>query len=94
MLKGRLEGASERLHILEQLEQHLEGVDAGARHVLALARQSSDPALRSVRGLVAELLEVDVDMAPLVDPALGHMANALVLDDGQLYQVRCMYPHA
>lgn len=86
VLQGRLEGASERLHILEQLEQHLEGVDAGARHVLALARQSSDPALRSVRGLVAELLEVDVDLAPLVDTALGHMANALVLDDGQLIQ--------
>lgn len=86
VLQGRLEGASERLHILEQLEQHLEGVDAGARYMLSLARQSSDPALRSVRGLVAELLEVDVDLAPLVDTALGHKANALVLDDGQLIQ--------
>lgn len=86
MLQGRLEGASERLQILEQLEQHLEGVDSGARHVLELARSASHPALQSVRGLVAELLEVDVDMASLVDTALGLKANAIVLDDGQLIQ--------
>lgn len=86
MLQGRLEGASERLQILEQLEQHLEGVDSGARHVLELARGASHPALQSVRGLVAELLEVDVDMASLVDTALGLKAHALVLNDGQLIQ--------
>lgn len=86
LLKGRLEGAAERLHILEQLEQHLEGVDAGARHVLELARQSQDPAFQTVRGLVAELLEVDVDIAPLIDTALGANANALVISDGQLIQ--------
>jgi chromosome segregation protein len=86
VLQGRLEGAAERLHILEQLEQHLEGVDAGARHIIEAARGSNDPALQSVRGLVAEMLEVDVDLAPLVDTALGHMANALVLNDGQLIQ--------
>ncbi|MCA9131948.1 MAG: chromosome segregation protein SMC [Planctomycetales bacterium] len=86
VLQGRLEGASERLSILEQLEQHLEGVDAGARHLIELARNSSDPALQSVRGLVAELLEVDVDIAPLIDTALGPMSNALVINDGQLIQ--------
>ncbi len=86
VLQGRLEGAAERLNILELLEQHLEGVDAGARHVIELARHSSDPALKTVRGLVAELLEVDVDLAPLVDTALGAMANALVINDGQLIQ--------
>ncbi len=86
VLQGRLEGASERLLILEQLEQHLEGVDSGARHVLELVRNATDPAMQSVRGLVAELLEVDVDLAPLVDTALGLMANALVLNDGQLIQ--------
>lgn len=86
VLQGRMEGASERLHILEQLEQHLEGVDSGARHILELARHSNDPGLQSIRGLVAELLEVDVDLAPLVDTALGLMANALVLENGQLIQ--------
>jgi chromosome segregation protein len=86
VLQGRLEGAAERLNILEQLEQHLEGVDAGARYVIEQARQSSDPAFRTVRGLVAELLDVDVNLAPLIDTALGPTANALVISDGQLIQ--------
>jgi chromosome segregation protein len=86
VLQGRLEGAAERLQILEQLEQHLEGVDAGARHIIEAARESKDPAYQSVRGLVAEMLDVDVDLAPLVDTALGHMANAVILNDGQLIQ--------
>ncbi|MCA9127296.1 MAG: chromosome segregation protein SMC [Planctomycetales bacterium] len=86
VLQGILQGASERLAILEQLQQHLEGVDAGARYVLDLAAKSDSPALRSVRGLVAEQLEVDVNLAPLIDTALGHTAHALILEDGQLYQ--------
>jgi chromosome segregation protein len=86
VLQGRMEGAAERLDILEQLEQHLEGVDAGARYLLDVAQNSDDPTFRSVRGLVAELLEVDVHIAPLIDTALGSIANAVVIDDGQLIQ--------
>lgn len=86
LITGRLSGASERLEILEQLQQHLDGVDAGARYVLDLASKSEDPALKSIHGLVAELLKVDVDLAGLIDTALGPAANILVLDDGQLIQ--------
>lgn len=86
VLQGRLEGATERLDILEQLQQHLEGVDAGARFILNQAHGTSNPAFDTVRGLVAELLEVDVNLAPLIDTALGETANALVVDDGQLFQ--------
>ncbi len=87
VLQGRLEGAAERLEILQQLQQHLEGVDAGARHVLELKRGSSEAAYQSVEGLVADLLEVDVHYAPLIDTALGNAANALVVSDGQLFQL-------
>ncbi len=87
VLQGRLEGAAERLEILQQLQQHLEGVDAGARHILEMRESSDDPAYHSVKGLVAELLEVDVHLAPLIDTALGTAANALVVNDGQLFQL-------
>ncbi len=83
-LSGRIEGTSERLELLEQLELHLEGVDVGARHILDQAQKSQIPCWQSVRGLVAELIDVDVELAPLIDTALGVTANALVLDDGQL----------
>ncbi len=84
---GRLEGAAERLQILEQLQQHLDGVDAGARQLLELIRQQTDPAFQTVLGLVADLLEVDASLAPLIDTALGQAGHALALQDGQLVQL-------
>jgi chromosome segregation protein len=87
MLNGRLEGAEERLEILQQLQEHLEGVDAGARHVLELRQSKTDPRFQSVHGLVAELLEVNANLAPLIDLALGNYANAVVVADNQLFQM-------
>lgn len=87
LLQGRLEGATQRLEILDELQQHLEGVDAGARHVLNLKAADQDPAFASVYGLVADLLRVDVLLAPLIDTALGAAANALVVRDGQLFEL-------
>jgi chromosome segregation protein len=87
ILNGRLQGAHQRLEILQQLQQHLEGVDSGARHVLSLKRSSSEAAYQSIHGLVADLLEVNVDLAPLIDTALGHAANTLIVEDGQMFQL-------
>ena len=84
---GRLEGAAERLQILDQLQQHLDGVDAGARQLVELVRGRTEPAFKTVLGLVAELLEVDAAIAPLIDTALGQSSHALVLTDGQLIQL-------
>jgi chromosome segregation protein len=86
-LLGRLEGAAERLQILDQLQQHLDGVDAGARQLVEIVRQRTDPAFKTVLGLVAELLEVDASLAPMIDTALGQSSHALVLTDGQLVQL-------
>ncbi len=86
VLKGSLGGTTARLNLLEQLEQHLEGVDAGARHLIALAKTSDEPAFLTVRGLVAEQIDVDVDIAALVDVALGPAANAIILENGLLIQ--------
>jgi chromosome segregation protein len=84
---GKLQGTADRLQILEQLQQHLEGVDAGARQLVELVRQQAHPAFQSVVGLVAELIEADANIAPMIDTALGHASHALVLADGQLIQM-------
>ncbi len=86
-LLGRLEGAAERLQILDQLQQHLDGVDAGARQLVEIIRQRTEPAFKTVLGLVAELLDVDATLAPMIDTALGQSSHALVLADGQLVQL-------
>ncbi len=89
VLQGKLSGANERLEILLELQRHGEGVDAGARHLLKMQSETADPALQSIYGLVAELIGGDVNLAPLIDTALGSTANALVLRDGQIVQLAC-----
>ncbi len=96
LLNGRLEGARERLSVLEALVVHQEGVDAGARQLLQMAQEAAQSSGRldpysieaalaqSVRGLVGELLECEVHLAPLIDTALGVTAQAIVLNDGRI----------
>ncbi len=96
ILNGRLEGARERHSVLESLVAHQEGVDAGARQLLQLAQEASQTIGRfdtssiqtamaqSVRGLVGELLECEMHLAPLIDTALGVTAQAVVLSDGRI----------
>ena len=84
ILNGRLEGARERLAVLEALVAHQEGVDAGVRQMLRMATENGDPMWQTVRGLVGELLECEVHLAPLVDTALGSAGQAVVLNDGRI----------
>lgn len=85
LIQGKMAGAAERLEILEELETHFEGVDAGARKLIDLAKESDHPAFQSIHGLVAELLMVkEVDLAGHIDTALGNSANIMIVEDGQL----------
>jgi chromosome segregation protein len=80
-LEGRLTGARERTVVLEELERRLEGLTSGAKEVLRLAREEPDGPFRHVRGVVADLLHVDADSAPLIEIALGDRANYLVVTE-------------
>ncbi len=79
MLRGKHAAVSERRLVLEELEKNLEGLGAGVKEVLAAARSDQDSPFHNVRGLMAELIQVDVDIAPLVDIALGEAAQYVVL---------------
>ncbi|WP_428308559.1 chromosome segregation protein SMC [Lacipirellula sp.] len=80
-LEGRLTGARERTVVLEELERRLEGLTSGAKEVLRQAQADPDGPFRSVRGVVADLLHVDADSAPLIEIALGERANYLVVTE-------------
>ena len=88
-LGGRLSGARERANVLEELERRLDGLSAGTKEVLRLAQEQPDGPFGGVRGVVADLLHVDADTAPLVEIALGEKANHLVIDraDPRLLQI-------
>ncbi|MHB8970620.1 MAG: chromosome segregation protein SMC [Pirellulaceae bacterium] len=79
--RGRLSGIGERAALLDELECRNEGLTAGVQQVLARARRDQDGPFQAVVGLVADVLEVPMQWAPLVDAALGQAAQHVVLRD-------------
>lgn len=79
-LKIRLQGLSERYDVLQDLERRQEGVSGGVRSILELLLRNASPYADDVHGMVAEQLEVDVKVAPLIDAALGDRSQYLVVN--------------
>ncbi|MEM8737083.1 MAG: chromosome segregation protein SMC [Planctomycetota bacterium] len=77
-----------RRRLLQEMEDNLEGIADPVKAVLSQAacglapgdRHAADPRFDIVRGLVAELIDCDVEHAPLVEAALGEHQQALVVD--------------
>jgi chromosome segregation protein len=82
-LESQLERVRERATVLEELEERLEGLASGVKYVLEEARRSPSGPFADVCGLVADLFQVDVDTAPLVDVALGNRADHVVVASGK-----------
>lgn len=68
-----------RMNVLEGLERSQEGLSAGVKEVLALVNQPDPGPWRSVVGLVADLLTVRHEYAPLIDVALGNRAQSILV---------------
>ncbi len=81
-LRQRRSATAERVAVLEELHRKREGLSAGVKQVLAAAQAGDDGPFRSVCGLVADLFRVSVEIAPLVDVALGAAAHHVVLAEG------------
>ncbi len=76
-LETELVSLKHRAEALDELEQRLETLGSDMRR---LASTSTDPP--NLLGLVADLLHVDADAAPLVEAALGEKAHQLVVEHG------------
>ncbi|HEY2840985.1 MAG TPA: chromosome segregation protein SMC, partial [Pirellulales bacterium] len=75
----RLAAARERAAVLEELERRREGFSDAVKDVLEQARGGADGPFAEVRGVVAEMLQASVEMAPLVEAALGERAQHVVV---------------
>jgi chromosome segregation protein len=80
-LRARRSGLASRVEVLEALERSHEGLGSGAREVLALLEQPDPGPWRTVLGIVAELLTVRREFAPLIDLALGERAQRFLVGD-------------
>ncbi len=76
---SRLSGVRERVSLLEEWEQRKEGLTAGVQDVLLRAKQDHPGPFADVVGLVVDLMDVPMQWAPLVDAALGPVAQHVVL---------------
>jgi chromosome segregation protein len=81
-LQRRDAAAAERIAVLEELDKRCEGLSPGVKEVLALARNPEAGPWGQVRGLVADLLRVSVEAAPLVEVALGETAQHVAVAPG------------
>lgn len=95
-LQSKLHGVRERLQVLEQLEDQFTAAGRGGQQLLRLARANqtrsqdalpttysqSNNTWDTVHGLIADLLSSEMHIAPLIDVALGNLADAIVLSNG------------
>ena len=79
-------GISQRANVIEELEKKLEGINAGAKELLQLAKKNETGLQLDVVGLVADLISVHVQHAAIVDAALGDFAQYVVVKSDQVLQ--------
>ena len=82
-LRERRSATQARLAVLEDLEQRQEGLGIGVREILKRARTSDYPPWSHIVGSVADLLDVELENAALMEVALGSHAQLIVMDDLQ-----------
>jgi len=68
---------------LEELEKRHQGVEQGTQQVLEFAKENREGPFPQVRGLLADLLQVSVETAPLIEAALGEKAQYVVVAPGK-----------
>ena len=80
--KERRSGLKSRHELLCDLDHRYEGVGSGVRAILTRRQaEQGDKVFAYVDGMVADLLEADVEHAAIVEAALGDLEQYLVVSD-------------
>tara|TARA_R110002049_G_scaffold2750_2_gene21348 strand:+ start:36820 stop:40437 length:3618 start_codon:yes stop_codon:yes gene_type:complete len=89
-IKIRLQGVIERHSVLQDLHRRQEGVSGGVQTILAQLDQASElfqgiaSVSDQVHGIVADCFQVDIKVAPLIDAALGHRSQYVIVHGGSV----------
>ncbi len=81
--EAHLTRINERIAVLTELEDRLEGLGTGVQNVLRMATDAPGELSGQVHGIVADLFHVDVDTASLVEVALGERTQFIVLSSSK-----------
>lgn len=79
-LVGRHHATEDRIAVLEELERNYEGFGSGVREILAAADEATSPPWSLVKGIVADLLQTELQHATAIDAALGDASQQVVVD--------------
>ena len=85
-LNSRNSGLTQRAKVIQELEKKLEGINAGAKQLLKQAKTDPHGPSGDVIGLVADLVQVNVKHAAIVDAALGEAAQYIVVNGQRLVE--------
>jgi chromosome segregation protein len=80
---GQLTRVRERIAVLTELEDRLEGLGTGVQDVLRAAAEAPGELPEQVHGVVADLFHVDIDTASLVEVALGERTQYVVVSSAK-----------
>lgn len=80
-LRERRSAAQARLTVLQDLERRQEGLGIGVREILERAATVASPPWSNILGSVGELVDAALDVAPLIEMALGSRTQLIVVDD-------------
>lgn len=80
-IRERRSASQARLTVLEDLEVKQEGIGIGVREILQRAKTSDFPPWNGIVGSVADMLDVDLENAALLEVALGNRAQLIVMAD-------------
>ena len=92
--QARHTAVTERAAVLQELEDKLEGLNAGVREVLQKSRTADGGPFGTIRGLVADLVQTGVTHAPLVDVALGEKTQYMVVEGDELFDHLQQQPYS
>ncbi len=83
VVQGQSSGVSHRIDVLVDLEQKLEGLPNGVKETLRHWQEGRE-GYENVHGLVGDVIDAKVELASLVDTALGDAAHLVIIDDDQM----------
>lgn len=84
---SRLDRQRERANVLRELEERKDGIDSGTQFALAQCEERAG-AFADILGLVADKLHVNVDVAPLIEIALGDRMGDVIVSIGREFLVK------
>ncbi|MGE3314722.1 MAG: chromosome segregation protein SMC [Planctomycetaceae bacterium] len=80
-LREQRSASQARKTVLEDLESRQEGLGIGVKEILSRAQNADVAPWNQIIGSVADLLEVDLEQAALLEVALGHRAQLIVIKE-------------